>query len=285
MTALCRPESEKALPFGVKKVQVDFEDKNSLVAALKGQQFLVVSLPVTAPPGLHSRIIEAAADAAVSYVMPNLYGADIRDPKLREERVGALIQQMIAHIDGLSISYVTMACGTWYEWSLALGEQWFGFSIKERKVTFVDDGQTILKVSTWLHCGRALAALLSLPESGASPCLSDWKNEPLYISSFHVSQRDMLDSFHRVLGTTDKDWDIRYVPAEERIQEGEEEYTKAGIRTGIAKSLYGQLFKRSRACMIDKSKSSANEVLRLPEENIDEATKRAIDMVESGWKL
>ena len=95
MTALCRPESERALPSGVKKVQVDFEDKNSLVAALKGQQFLVVSLPMTAPPGLNSRIIEAAADAAVSYVMPNLYGADIRDPKLRSDIVRSWLMSRV----------------------------------------------------------------------------------------------------------------------------------------------------------------------------------------------
>lgn len=95
VTALCRPESERALPSGVKKVQVDFEDKNSLVAALKGQQFLVVSLPMTAPPGLNSRIIEAAADAAVSYVMPNLYGADIRDPKLRSDIVRSWLMSRV----------------------------------------------------------------------------------------------------------------------------------------------------------------------------------------------
>ena len=283
MTALCRPESSKALPSGVKRVTVDFKDKNSLTAALKGQQFLIITLPVTATPDLHPRIVEAAGDAGVSYVMPNMYGLDPRDPQLRDERVGVLVRQMITHIENVGISYTTMACGTWYEWSLALGEQWFGFSIKERKVTFVDDGEIILQVSTWQHCGRALASLLSLPESDASPCLSDWKDEPLYISSFHVSQRDMLDSFNRVLNTTDKDWDIQYVPATERIKEGEEEFAK-GLRTGIAKNLYGQLFMRSRAHPIDKSKSAANEILGLPKESLDEATNRAVGMVESGWK-
>jgi len=92
---------------------------------------------------------------------------------------------------------------------LTLGEPWFGFDIKNKKVTFFDAGKTRVNVSTWRQCGRALAAL---PESGASPALSQWKNKPFYFASFMVSQRDMLDSIHRVTGPTDKDWEIAYEP-------------------------------------------------------------------------
>lgn len=216
--------------------------------------------------------------------MPNIYGPDIRNPKLREDKRSAAALQSLAEMEKLGISYISLACGVWYEWSLAAGEEWFGFQIKDRKVTFVDDGKTVLTVSTWLQCGRALAALLSLPESGVSPSLSDWKDAPLYVSSFQVSQRDMLDSFHRVLGTADEDWEITYEPAAKRLKDGLEEFSK-GIFKGLAKNLYAIHFIRSRAGELDFPNDVSNELLGLPKESLDEATKRAVDMLESGWTI
>ncbi|KAI1084689.1 hypothetical protein F5B20DRAFT_217916 [Whalleya microplaca] len=282
ITALTRAESKRILPEGVKRAQVDYDNQESLVAALQGQQFLIITLAVRAPPDTHGKIIQAAAKAGVPYVMPNFYGSDIRNPKLGDDKFGAIIKQQVSEMENLGVSYISLACGTWYEWSLALGEKWFGFTIPERKVTFFDDGKTVVNVSTWSLCGRAIAALLSLPESGASPALSDWKNEPLYIASFQVSQRDMLDSLHRVLGTTDSDWDIKYESTAKRAQEGMGEFSR-GIRTGIAKYMYAKLFISSRAGEFDNPKGVANKVLGLPEESLDEATGRAVHMVESGW--
>ena len=61
------------------------------------------------------------------------------------------------------------------------------------------------------------------------------------MDSFRVSQRDMLDSLNRVLGTTDADWEIKYQPSPERYQEGIAELQK-GIRTGLAKAMYMMCF-------------------------------------------
>ncbi|KAL2167895.1 hypothetical protein VTG60DRAFT_682 [Thermothelomyces hinnuleus] len=282
ITALTRAESKATLPDGVRGVQVDYDNQESLVAALRGQDFLIITLAVRAPPDLHSKIVKAAAAAGVPYVMPNFYGSDIRNPKLASEPFGAVIKAQLEEMESLGLSYVSLACATWYEWSLALGDAWFGFQIKDRKVTFYDDGKTVVNVSTWDLCGRAVAALLSLPESGASPSVSDWKNEPLYIRSFQVSQRDMLDSLHRVLTTTDEDWEISYEPAAKRAQDGLEEFSR-GLITGMAKNMYANLFIRSRAGELNYTKDLANDVLGLPKESLDEATKRAVEMVESGW--
>ncbi|KAL9112782.1 MAG: hypothetical protein Q9227_003085 [Pyrenula ochraceoflavens] len=282
LTALTRSETKGDLPEGVKRSQVDFNNHDSLVAALHGQQFLIITLAVTAPQDLHNKIVNAAASAGVSYVMPNFYGSDIRNPKLGDEAFGAVIKQQLSEMEKLGVSYVSLACGTWYEWSVALGESWFGFTISERKVTFFDDGETFVNVSTWPQCGRAVAALLSLPENGASPSLAGWKNEPVYITSFKVSQRQILDSLHRILGTTDADWEIKYEPTVKRAQEGLEEFSK-GIITGIGKAMYAKLFMRSRAGELEIPKEVANKALGLPQESLDEATKTAVDMVQSGW--
>ena len=179
---------------------------------------------------------------------------------------------------------VTLACGFWYEWSLATGEQWFGFTIADRKVTLFDEGTRVITVSTWDQCGRALAGLLSLPETSTAaetPSLADFKNRTAHIHSFRVSQRDMLDSLHRVLGTADADWEITRQSTAQRIRDGTAEMNASDFR-GFAKVLYATVFapgnETSDYVGVD------NEVLGLPQEDLDEATRRAVEMVEAGWQ-
>ena len=261
------------------------EEKESLVAALKGHQFLIITLSVFTPPDTHGKIVNAAVKAGVPYIMPNVYGFDLQNKKLGEESMYGLTGlEHCAEIERLGASYVVMVCGFWYEWSLALGEQWFGFDIKSRKVTFFDDGETRINTSTWRQCGRAVAALLSLPVAGGAegPAVEQWKNKQLPLSSFRVSQRDMLDSLHRVLGTEDKDWEIRREDTKQRYKDGVEEL-KNGIFTGRAKAMYTRIFYPNGDGDYEASMGLVNDVLGLPKEELDDATKRAVEMVESGW--
>ena len=265
-------------------MQVSYDDDGqSLISALQGQHFLVITLSAQAPPDIHSQIVQAAVKAGVPYIMPNGYGSDILDKSLSEENlVSVHVIERCKEIESLGASYITMVCGFWYEWSLALGELAFGFDIKKRKVTFFDDGKTLTNISTWKQCGRALAALLSLPISGASPAVSQWKNKPLYIDSFRISQQDMLNSLHRVIGTTDKDWDITYESSAQRYKDGLAEMQK-GDRMGFAKALYSRTMYPNGGGDYQSSRGLANELLGLPKDDLDEATKRAVEMVESGW--
>ena len=281
---MTRTDSKGTLPAGVKVAHVNYDDDGqSLVSALQGQQFLVITLPPMAPPDTHSKLVNAAAKAGVPYIMPNAYGSDFENKSLGEEDLyGATSLQRCTEIKSLGASYIGMVCGFWYEWSLALGEPWFGFDIKNKKVTFFDDGKTPVNVSTWTQCGRALAALLSLPESGTSPAVSQWKNKPFYFASFRVSQRDMLDSIHRVTGTTDKDWEITFEPSAQRYKNGIDEMQK-GALTGFAKAMYTRVFFPNGDGDFESSRGLANGLIGLKKEDLDEATKRTVEMVESGW--
>ncbi|KAL2176545.1 uncharacterized protein P884DRAFT_278259 [Thermothelomyces heterothallicus CBS 202.75] len=282
VTALTRKGSNGEIPEGAKKVEVDYDNQDSIVEALVGQEFLIITLGVSAPPELHSKITDAAGKAKVQYVMPNYYGyphhtiTDSTDiyTKLSLERLSDVTR------NGFS-TRVHMACGFWYEWSLALGDPWFGIDIAQRKVTFFDDGKRPITVSTWDQCGRAIAALLSLPQRGSSPSLADFVNDKgVLIESWHLSQRDMLDSVHRVLGTTDADWQITYEPVEKRLKDGEEQMRNKD-RRGFAKVLYGGVFDASNP--VSNYVGEANPILGLPKEDLDEATKRAVDMALSGY--
>lgn len=284
VTTLTREGSDGKVPEGVQVVPVNYDDENSLVKALTGQQFLVITLGVRAPEDLHARITTAAAKAGVPYIMPNAYGFPISPEGVKDtDSYGKIAVARIADAQTGASSSVTLPCGFWYEWSLACGEQWFGFTIKDRKVTFFDDGTRTVSVSTWDQCGRALAALLSLPESGATPALADFRNKDVLINSFRVSQRDMLDSLHRVLGTTDSDWEISHESVAKRLADGAEELAK-GVFTGFPKMLYASVFSpTNQESDFAGTMELANDVLGLPKEDLDEATKRVVDMVAGGW--
>jgi hypothetical protein len=123
-------------------------------------------MSVTAPPDNHRKIAKAAGKAGVPYIMPNVHGIDIFNKSLRKEAFPGYsyyILDSILEVEKPSVSHIALVCGFWYEWSLALGENSFGFDIKNKKVLFYGDGKTRFNVSTWEQCDRALAALLSLP--------------------------------------------------------------------------------------------------------------------------
>jgi hypothetical protein len=283
VTALIRKGSTSTPPKEINTVDVDYDDDDSLVSALRGQQFLIITLSVSVPNDLHGRIVKAAGKAGVPYVMPNLFGGDIENKTFLEGSIiGDLYKARLDDFGNSGTAYVVLVCGFWYEWSLGLPEPWFGFDIRKRTLTLFDDGKTPINVSTWLQCGRAIAALLSLPESGASPCVADWKNKPLYVSSFKVSQRDMLESLHRVLGTTDGDWTISYEPSDKRYKRGMDELQN-GIQTGFPTALYARNFYPNGGGDYESTHGLDNSRLGLPVENLDEATQRTVEMVEDGF--
>lgn len=222
--------------------------------------------------------------------MPNSYGFNLGSAALLKEVPGTETFKRFLELDlGGKMKWIAMSCGFWYQWSLAIGPQAFGFDIAGKKVVFYDDGSYKIPVATWDQCGRALASLLSLPISSdgisgdkKEVVLENWKNTQLYISSFKVSQRDMLESLHRVLGTTDEDWEIKYEDSEKRYTQGMEDM-KSGNPMGFVRAMYSRVFYPNGDADFIASPGTANEVLGLPKEDLDAATKDAVEMVERGW--
>ena len=286
VTVLTRPGSNPSLPANVTVKEVDYTSESSIVSALRNQDFLTISLSVNAPPETHALIVSAAATAGVPYVMPNYFafGLDARSGTLESDAILGSFRTAVDDVrktDG--ISFVALCCGFWYEFSLALGEPWYGFDITKRRVTLYDDGKARINTTTWEQCGRALAALLQLPvaKEGGGPAVEDWKDRGLYVSSFLISQRDMLDSLHRVLGTADADWEITYQDAKERQRIGFEEL-QAGHRTGFAKAMYARVFFPESGADFETGHELDNGLLGLPKEDLDEATRLAVQMAEEG---
>jgi NmrA-like family len=266
--------------------KINYDDQSSLVEALRGQEVLIITMAVTAPRDQETKLIEAAAAANVPWVMPNEYGGDPSNVELGKDTLiagGKSIHR--SHIEKLGkSSWIALICGFWYEYSLAGHPIRYGFDFKNRTVTFFDDGNTRINTSTWPQCGHAVARLLSLKvlpddENDKSPCLANFRNNFVYISSFNVSQRDMLDSVLRVTGTSEEDWKIDHEDVKERYKKGVEDFKK-GEMTGFVKLLYSRVFFPDGSGNYEAKRGLHNDILGLPQEDFDEYTKVAVQMAE-----
>ncbi|KAK3060912.1 hypothetical protein LTS18_007439, partial [Coniosporium uncinatum] len=143
-----------------------------------------------------------------------------------------------------------------------------------------------INISTWPQVGRAVASLLSLPVSasgGGGACLNDFRNGFVYISSFKLSQHEMLESVQRVTGTRPEDWKVSYVPVKEAYAAGNERMRK-GDWSAMKDVGYGRTFFPDGSGNYEDSKGLHNDVLGLPKEDLDEFTKIAIEHSGKGLK-
>ncbi|KAI4744583.1 NAD(P)-binding protein [Aureobasidium sp. EXF-12298] len=278
ITALTRKGSSISLSSSINVLEVDYDSIENLTSALDGQDLLMITLAVDTPPHIHPNLVSAAAAAGVKYVIPNAYGFDFTNPAINADiPVGHLAQEYFSTIESHGMIHFSLVCGFWYEWSL--GIPWcYGIDLLHRKAIFYDDGNTKMNTSTWEQCGRAIAALVSMSEQE----LDKYKNRSLYVSSFRVTQREMLDSVHRVLGTEDQDWEISFEDTKQRYQKAIKDM-QDGDRTGFGRAMYARVFYPDGSGDYESSKGLDNEGLHLPQEDLDEATKRTVEMVNSGW--
>jgi len=288
VTALTRPDSTSPIPAGVKSVTVDYANKESLVAALRGQDALIITIAVTTSSTVHSRLVEAAAAAGVPWILPNGWSIDSTgsiDPNLTQDVRSFELQPIQrAHISSLGVSsYISASTGFWYEWSVSLTAG-FGFDFSSRTATFYDDGKTQMSLSTWPQVGRAVAALLSLPvekEESASASLSDFRNQQIYVASFTTSQAEILDSILRVTGDKREDWKVEYETSRDRYERGIEAMSQ-GDRMGFARMLYARsMYPVPGVANTEGTHGLTNEMLGLQKEDLDEATKLAVERVRA----
>lgn len=235
---------------------------------------MVITLALTAPPDTHSKLVKAAGKAGVSYIVPNAYGVDFYGHPKLEEDIEALkyIHASVKEIEEVGSNWLAITPNFWYEYSLGVGPFTYGFDFPNKKVTFYDEGKTRVNTTTWPQTGRALAALVNMKklpqdENDKSTTLAQFANKPVYIKSFTLNQRELLDSVNKLLGQTDRDWTICYQPAAERFQEGLDELSK-GVGTGFLKALYSRAFYPTDDGVFE----THNDRLGLPEESLDEAT-------------
>lgn len=286
ITAISREGSTNIPAPGVHVASVNYDDPSTIISALKGQDALIITMSVRAPPDQQSKLIKAAADAGVPWIIPNEFGGDGLNEQVGKDIViGVGKQKAREYIEELGKSkWIGIACSFWYEYSLA-GPGLYGIDIAKKEVVWFDDGKQAIHTSTWPQTGRSIAEVLSLPVSpkdanDTSVTLSSYANKFVYITSFTLNQREMFESVKRVTNTTESDWTITSEPSKQRYADAAKAM-QSGDRWAFGRMMYTRYF-------IDDSglyngKQLDNEKLGLPKEELDEFTKQAVEMAESGY--
>ncbi|KAL8803971.1 MAG: hypothetical protein Q9182_002843 [Xanthomendoza sp. 2 TL-2023] len=288
ITALTREGGTTQMPSGISVKKIKYDDHSSIVSALRGQDALIITMAAQAPPEQQTKLIEAAAEAGVAWILPNEYGYDSANEALRNDiPVGAQKVQYTALIEKLGkSSWTGFCCGFWYEFSLGGGAERYGFDFKNRTLTLFDDGTQPIATTTFAQVGRGVANLLALPilradEKDTAPCLSDFKNRFAYVASFVVSQKDMLEPVLRATGTSRSDWKITHEDSKERHQRGLQ-MLRGGNYLGLVFAMYTRNFFPDGAGNHAETRGLDNEKLSLPKEDLDEVTRETVRMVEDG---
>ncbi|KAI0016257.1 CipA protein [Xylariomycetidae sp. FL0641] len=289
VTALTRSDSQATMPQGVEIAKVDYNNKSTLVDALKGQDALIITMNRHAPEQVTSDLIEAAAEANVPYVLPNEWCPDMaHEPMGSDALMGPMLVKRVRKIEEIGkSSWIGMITGFWYEFSLGVGPCAYGMDWANRTFTFYDDGETKINTITFPQTGRAVAGVLSLPiepEKPGAPCLSNYRNKYVYTSSFLVSQKDMFASVLRVTGTKESDWTIRHEKSADRHADGKKAlFSGDETPNGFQKLLYSRVFYKDGSGNHEARHGLDNEVLGLPKEDLDEFTRKAVDMAKEGY--
>ncbi|KAF5634186.1 isoflavone reductase family [Fusarium sp. NRRL 52700] len=159
-------------------------------------------------------------------------------------------------IKRLGMKWISVCCGFWFDYSLAGGESRFGFDLDNKILTLYDDGNVKNSTSTLAQVGRAVARVLGLKKLP-----DDESDNDLTISSF-LNRAVYLN---------------RFVSSKKRYEEGMAQ-VKRGDMSGFSKLLYTRAFFPEDPS--DLSAKAQNELLGLPKEDSDEATKDGIALVE-----
>ncbi|KAJ1323613.1 NmrA family NAD(P)-binding protein [Microdochium nivale] len=290
ITALTRSASGE-FPPGVTVATIDYDKPSTITAALANQDVLIITMRSRVPAEQQLALIDAAAAAGVRYVMPNDWGFDYaREDMYRDVFHHSYSREAKDRVEQLGVSsWISLVCGFWYEMSLGQGTPTFGIDWEARRAVLLDGGETRMNTCSWPYVGKAVAALLSLPETreqsggpaaqeqGATT-LDQFKNDYVRVSQFSVTQREMLDSVQRVTGTIDAEWSITHEAARERYAHAEAEVKAGrGSQDHYMTAMYSRVwFPDGSAVYEDKGLHDELLGLDREEEELDVATKRAV---------
>ena len=82
VTAIARQDSKATYSSGIKVARVNYDDGSSIVEALRGQDALIITLSALAPHDLEAKLVKAAAEAGVPWILPNAWGPDAESEAL-----------------------------------------------------------------------------------------------------------------------------------------------------------------------------------------------------------
>lgn len=267
ITAVTRTESNATFPPGVTVKKGDYSDPSFLASALDGQDVLILQVNMM-PDAMESQVplIEAAAKAGVRWVLPTEFGSDIYSRIASDFPMTGMKKKYRDLVEENGMNWVAIVNNPWFDWSMKAG-MW-SIDIPGRKATMFNN-TTSFNTATLGQVGRGVASLLSLPDKK----LNSFKNEPLYLRSFLITQREALDSAIRATGTTESDWEITKQDPKVAIQASRDAVAAGNPMAFVSEFYLTHMLEGRGGNYEDKAEKHA-QVLGLNKENLDEVLNR-----------
>ena len=209
VSALTRPGSAQSFPPEVKVVDVDYEDMNSVNAALKGQDALVSAVGYMGILG-QKQLVDAAILNGVKRIIPSEYGADQEVAAARQLPVfGHKVQ--VEHyikekVQGTSTTYTLVCNNAFFDWDL---DHKFSVDIPGKKMEIFDGGDVSLTVTPLDFVARGVTSVLQHPDETA--------NRVVRLHGASITMNRLLETVQRYAG---KDgWSVSHASTEDRERE------------------------------------------------------------------
>lgn len=238
---------------------------HQLVEAFQGQDALVSTLPGR-PHTVHLRMIDAAIQAGVKRFIPTEYGnntcaAAAELVTLYEDK--AKVAAYLESKESTGLTWTAIHTGQFFDWGLESG--WLDYHLDEKRVTIYDSGDKLWSTTNIGTAGLAVAKVLLKPD--------ETKNKPLFVSSFTVSQRQVLEELEKATGAT---WKVETMSSTDALNKAagldDKDYSD-GLKLLILMLLYAD--DSDRGANFEKFHLS-NDLLGLPEESLTEVINRII---------
>jgi uncharacterized protein YbjT (DUF2867 family) len=274
ITVISRAESHASFPEGISVKKGDYTDESFLVSALQGQEVLILQLGMY---GIDAQtpLIAAAAKAGVRWVIPTEFGSN-QSARLAENLpMMTMKNKYRAQIEELGMHWFGIVNNPWFDWSLK--QDLWGIDIVARKATLYNGGDVKFNTTTLSSVGKGVALLLSLPDEK----LKTFENRFVFLSSFSVTQREVLNSILRATGEKESDWEIKNSTTEEVLKASEEEIAK-GNPMAFVKGFYTQHLREGYGGDYQCQAVRDAAVLGTEEDDLDTVVKGVVDELEAG---
>ncbi|KAF2162451.1 hypothetical protein M409DRAFT_69061 [Zasmidium cellare ATCC 36951] len=270
VTSIGRLESKTSLPEAVRVVKGDLNSPTFLKQALQGHDAVIIALGLDTPQALDKAIVTAAAEADIKYIFPNEF---VSQDSLRKHFPFGLHEkknEIRTLIEKLGKSrWIAIVNGTCYDFSLLAGS--YNIDVGKRRATIWTPSTAAANFTTVAKVGKAIAALLSLEEDQ----LKQYVNRCVYISSFKVSQLDILKSVQHATQTQPTDWQITHENVDEAVRDGQES-AKQGKVEGLIKVIYAMQFLSGAGGDYEAMHGTSDVELGLEREDLDMVTRDAV---------
>lgn len=181
VTILSQSGNTSSLPAAAKTVKVDYSSQESLIAALKGHDAFVSTIPQhDAQPAL----IDAAIAAGVQRFIPSEFGSNIAgnaNTAALPVFKGKKATQEYLQQKSSEISYTLISTGLFLDWGIKAG-LWLNLNGPTR---IFDGGDEKHSTTLLSDIAQAVIGVLKRPD--------ETKNRKIYVQSAAISQNELIE--------------------------------------------------------------------------------------------